>query len=58
LQQARVELWRRDKIGGLTAEERAKLAAEVAQWETEVEELEHIKSEEGFEAVHPMMRWP
>jgi GNAT superfamily N-acetyltransferase len=57
LQQAKVEFWRREKIGGLTAEERAELAAEVARWEAEVEELERIKDEEGFEAVHPMLRW-
>jgi RimJ/RimL family protein N-acetyltransferase len=57
LQQARVELWRREKIGGLTTEERTTLAAEVARWEADVEELERIKGEEGFDAVHPMMRW-
>jgi hypothetical protein len=42
LQQAKVELWRREKISRLTPEERAKLAAEVARWEAEVEELERI----------------
>jgi RimJ/RimL family protein N-acetyltransferase len=53
LQQAKVELWRRQKIGGLATEEREKLAAEVARWEAEVEELERIKGEKGFDAVHP-----
>jgi RimJ/RimL family protein N-acetyltransferase len=57
LRQARVELWRREKIGGLTAEEREKLAADVTRWEAEVEELERIMEREGFIAVHPMMRW-
>jgi RimJ/RimL family protein N-acetyltransferase len=45
LQQAKVELGRREKIGGLTREERAKLDAEIARWEAEVEELERIKYE-------------
>ncbi len=57
LQQARVELWRREKISPLTAEERAKLAADVARWKAEVEELERIEEERGFDAVHPMARW-
>ena len=57
LQQAKVELWRREKIGPLTAEERAKLAADVARWEAEVQKLERIEDQQGFEAVHPMARW-
>lgn len=57
LQQARVELWRREKIGRLTAEERAKLTVDVARWEDEVKKLEHIEGQQGFEAVHPMARW-
>ena len=55
LRHARVELWRREEIGGLRAEERAILAADVARWEAEVEELERIKDEEGFDAVHPRL---
>jgi RimJ/RimL family protein N-acetyltransferase len=57
LQQAKVELWRREKIGVLTQEERAKLTADVARWEAEVKELERIEDEQGFDAVHPMGRW-
>jgi RimJ/RimL family protein N-acetyltransferase len=57
LQQARVELWRREKIGHLTVEERAKLTAAVARWEAEVEQLERVEVQQGFEAVHPMARW-
>ena len=57
LQQSKVELWRREKIGGLTAEERAKLTADVARWSAEAEKLERIEDQHGFEAVHPMTRW-
>jgi RimJ/RimL family protein N-acetyltransferase len=57
LRQARVEFWRREKIGELTTDEQAKLAADVAHWEAAVKELERIQKEEGFEAVHPMLRW-
>ena len=57
LQQSKVELWRREKIGGLTAEERAKLNAEAARWEAEVETLQRIEDEQGFDAVHPILRW-
>src|SRR5215475_12708507 len=57
LQQARVELWRREKIGHLTAEEREKLTAVVMRWESEVENLERIEDQYGFGAVHPMSRW-
>jgi RimJ/RimL family protein N-acetyltransferase len=57
LQQARVELARRDKIGPLTAEELAKLTADVERWKAEVERLELIEDQQGFDAVHPMRRW-
>ena len=57
LQQSKVERWRGEKNGGLTAEERAKLAADVARWSPEVEKLEHLEDQHGFEAVHPMTRW-
>lgn len=57
LQQAKVELWRREKSGSLTAEERATLTAGVARWEAEVKELERIEDQQGFDAVHPMTRW-
>jgi len=57
LQRAKVELWRREKIGHLTAEQRVELTADVARWEAEVEKLERIEDQQGFEAVHPMSRW-
>jgi RimJ/RimL family protein N-acetyltransferase len=57
LQQAKVELWRREKIGRLAAEERAELTAGVARWEAEVERLELIEDQQGFDAVHPTGRW-
>lgn len=57
LQQARVEIWRREKIGGLTVEEHAKLTADVGRWKAVVENLERIEDQQGFGAVHPMMRW-
>jgi RimJ/RimL family protein N-acetyltransferase len=57
MQQARTELWRREKIGRLTAEELAKLTADVTRWEAEVEKLERVEEEQGFAAVHPMSRW-
>jgi RimJ/RimL family protein N-acetyltransferase len=57
MQQARTELWRREKIGPLTAEERARLTAAVARWKAEVERLERIEDERGFSAVHPMTKW-
>jgi RimJ/RimL family protein N-acetyltransferase len=57
LKQAMVELWRREKIGPLDAEELAKLTADVTRWEAEVEKLERIEEQQGFGAVHPMTRW-
>ena len=57
LRQAKVELWRREKIGSLTEEERAKLTADAERWEAEVEKLQRIEDLLGFGAVHPMMRW-
>jgi GNAT superfamily N-acetyltransferase len=57
MQQARVELWRREQIGPLPPEEREKLTAAVTRWESEVENLERIEDQYGFDAVHPMTRW-
>jgi RimJ/RimL family protein N-acetyltransferase len=57
MQQARTELWRREKIGLLTTEERVSLTGDVTRWEAEVEKLERIEDEHGFGAVHPMTRW-
>ncbi len=51
------ELWRRKKIGDLTAEEHVPLVAEAARWEAEVERLERIEDEQGYEAIAPNLRW-
>jgi|SRR5687767_8459737 len=57
MRQARVELWRREKLASLTDEERSKLTADVERWEAEVDKLERIEKRQGFGAVHPMTRW-
>ncbi len=57
LQQAKTELRRRGKIGGLSDEERARLIEDAGRWEAEVERLESIEATQGLRAVHPMMRW-
>jgi hypothetical protein len=57
MKQSRTELWRREKIGPLTVEERAKLTADVMRWEAEVEKLKRIEDAQGFGAVNPMTRW-
>jgi RimJ/RimL family protein N-acetyltransferase len=57
LRQATVELRRREKIGSLSDEERAKLTAEAERWEAEVEKLRRIEDLQGFDSVHPIMRW-
>lgn len=54
---ARHELWRGEELGNLPAAERARLAAACEFWERQVEELEKIEDEQGYAAVHPMMRW-
>lgn len=54
---ARHELWRREQIGDLTSEEHARLKSECEFWEKQVEELERIEDEQGFEAVHPKVYW-
>lgn len=54
---ARHELWRREELGDLPAKERAPLTAACEFWERQVQELEKIEDEQGYEAVHPMMRW-
>ena len=51
------ELWRREQMGNLTPEERERLNSEFQSWKSEVEKLERLEHEEGFEAVHPMSRW-
>jgi GNAT superfamily N-acetyltransferase len=54
---ARHELWRREKIGGLTDRERVELQAEADRWEIEVERLEEIADREGYRAVAPILTW-
>jgi GNAT superfamily N-acetyltransferase len=47
------ELIRREKRGELTAEEHAALHAEVQDWRVQIEELEQLGQEQGFEAIYP-----
>lgn len=54
---ARHELWRREKIGDLTNDEKSELQTCVNTWEAEVERLEEIADCEGYEAVAPIMTW-
>jgi GNAT superfamily N-acetyltransferase len=54
---ARHELWRREKILGLTDRERVELQTEADRWETEVERLEEIANREGYKAVAPILTW-
>lgn len=50
---ARQELFRRDKAGELTAMERAAWHAEVQYWKDQIEALERLANEQGYEAVSP-----
>ena len=50
---ARQELYRREKLGDLKADDDAALRAEVAYWSEQIDALEHLAAEQGFEAVHP-----
>lgn len=54
---ARQELWRHERLGDLTPEERADLQAELDVWQTQVEELECVADEQGYEAVCALYRW-
>jgi GNAT superfamily N-acetyltransferase len=54
---ARHELWRREKLGGLSRRERAALKSEAERWEIEVERLEEIAGREGYKAVAPILTW-
>jgi GNAT superfamily N-acetyltransferase len=54
---ARHELWRREKIGGLSDRERVELQMEADRWKTEVEQLEEIGDREGYKAVAPILTW-
>ncbi|MCI0661758.1 MAG: GNAT family N-acetyltransferase, partial [Acidobacteria bacterium] len=51
------ELWRRDRMSDLTPEERERLGDQLKYWFIEVERLERIEKEQGYEAVHPLLRW-
>lgn len=54
---ARHELWRREKLGGLTNRERVELKSEADRWEIEVYRLEEIADREGYKAVAPILTW-
>ena len=54
---ARHELWRREKIGGLTDRERVELQLEADRWEIEVERLEKVADRQGYRAVAPILNW-
>jgi RimJ/RimL family protein N-acetyltransferase len=54
---ARQEQWRRTKLGDLTPADRARLAAECKHWRRQVKALEQLEAEQGYEAVHPNLRW-
>lgn len=54
---ARHELWRREKIGGLTDRERVELQTEAERWEIEVDRIEEIGDREGYRAVAPILTW-
>ncbi len=56
LHHVRHEIWRREKLGDLTPEERASLGAELERWRTQVGELEARAKREGMEAVLPLLR--
>lgn len=53
---ARHELWRREKMGGLTEREREALARECASRQAHIEALEKVSGRDGFEAVAPVLR--
>ena len=50
---AQQELFRRQKAGGLPDAERAALHAEVQYWHDQIEALERLADEQGYEAVYP-----
>jgi hypothetical protein len=50
---ARQELCRRENTEDLTAGERAALHAEVPYWHDQIEALERLAAEQGYEAVNP-----
>jgi GNAT superfamily N-acetyltransferase len=54
---ARQELWRRERLGDLTPEECIRLQAELDAWQTQVDEMERIADEHGYEAVCALYRW-
>ena len=56
LHHVRHEIWRRERLGDLTPEERASLEAELERWRAQVGELEALAKREGMEAVLPLLR--
>lgn len=54
---AQHELRRLEKLGELTAQDHARLKGECEHWRKRVKELEKIEAEQGYEAVHPNLRW-
>jgi hypothetical protein len=54
---ARHELWRREKMGNLTPSEHEALLSERARWQSQVDELEKVAEEQGWEAVTPGLRY-
>jgi len=54
---ARQELWRRERLGDLTPKERARLQAELDVWQAQVDELEQIADERGYEAACALYLW-
>ncbi len=53
----RQELWRREQLDDLTPEEHARLQAELDGWQAQVDELERIADEQGYETVCALYRW-
>lgn len=53
----RQALWRRERLGNLTPEEHARLQTELDEWQAQVDELEQIAEEQGYEAVCALYRW-
>jgi len=54
---ARHELRRREKMGDLTPSEREALLSERERWRAQVDELEKVADEQGFEAAMPGLRY-
>jgi GNAT superfamily N-acetyltransferase len=55
--EARQELRRQEKLGPLSRAERARLSARCRHWREQVKRLEELEAAQGYEAVHPNLRW-